>query len=369
MRIAFFTHSLRSDWNHGNAHFLRGLVTELALRGHDVTAHEPADSWSATHLVEAHGESALEGFRAVYPRLAVSVYDPAGLDLASLLDGVDLAIVHEWNEPSLVAAIGLERKRNPSLRVLFHDTHHRSVTDPSSMARYDLQHYDGVLAFGESVRARYLEKGWATRVWTFHEAADTRVFHPRESAEVLGDLVWIGNWGDGEREAELREFLIEPVRSLQLRAQVYGVRYPDRALAALEDASIAYGDFLPNYLAPALFAKYRFTVQIPRRPYTEALPGVPTIRVFEALACGIPLISAPWRDSEKLFPDGSFFKAESGAEMREIMRALVDNPELGRATAAQGLDAILSRHTCGHRATQLLSIASSIRTSHSEVAA
>ena len=49
MRIAFFCHSLRSDWNHGNAHFLRGLVTELAARGHDLIAYEPMDSWSAAN--------------------------------------------------------------------------------------------------------------------------------------------------------------------------------------------------------------------------------------------------------------------------------------------------------------------------------
>ena len=43
------------------------------------------------------------------------------------------------------------------------------------------------------------------------------------------------------------------------------------------------------------------TVHVPRRPYVDALPGIPTIRVFEALACGIPLVSAPWRDEEGLF--------------------------------------------------------------------
>ncbi len=319
--------------------------------------------------MEAHGASALEGFREVYPWLPVSVYDPAALDLPALLDGIDLAIVHEWNDPALVTAIGLERKRNRGLRVLFHDTHHRSVTDPSSMAHYDLQHYDGVLAFGESVRAQYLGKGWTARAWTFHEAADTRVFYPRTSSQLLGDVVWIGNWGDDEREAELREFLIEPVRDLKLRAQVYGVRYPDRALAALGACSISYGSFLPNYRAPSIFSKYRFTVHVPRRPYAEALPGVPTIRVFEALACGIPLISAPWQDSEKLFPEGSFLKAANGVQMRDAMGAVINDPELAKATAARGLEAIRSRHTCSHRATQLLTIYSSIQPSQAEVAA
>ncbi len=52
-------------------------------------------------------------------------------------------------------------------------------------------------------------------------------------------------------------------------------------------------------------------MHIPRRPYVESLPGIPTIRVFEALACGIPLISAPWSDSEALFrPEQDFWLAE-----------------------------------------------------------
>ena len=325
-------------------------------RGHAVTAWEPSDSWSAANLVANHGEPALDAFREAYPDLPVRVYDPATLDLSAALDAIDLAIVHEWNEPSLVAAIGSHRQRNPALRILFHDTHHRSVTDVDGLARYDLAHYDGVLAFGESVREQYRKHGWASRAWTFHEAADTRVFYPMPRGETSGDIVWIGNWGDDEREAELRGFLIEPVRDLQLRAAVCGVRYPAHALAELQRAGIAYHGWLPNYRAPAVFSQYRFTVHIPRRPYAEALPGVPTIRVFEALACGIPLISAPWTDSESLFPAGSYLTAANGAQMRLRMRAFLHDSELCRSVAQQGLAAIRQRHTCAHRATELLNI-------------
>ena len=59
MRIALYTHSIRSDWNHGNAHFLRGVVTELQARGHDVRVFEPERSWSTENLVRDHGPGAL----------------------------------------------------------------------------------------------------------------------------------------------------------------------------------------------------------------------------------------------------------------------------------------------------------------------
>ena len=55
MRFVVYTHSLVSDWNHGNAHFLRGVLRELEARGHDTLALEPADSWSRTNLIADRG--------------------------------------------------------------------------------------------------------------------------------------------------------------------------------------------------------------------------------------------------------------------------------------------------------------------------
>jgi spore maturation protein CgeB len=357
MHVVIFCHSLVSDWNHGNAHFLRGVCTELSSRGHRVDVYEPADAWSVQNLLNDAGEEPLARFAEAYPMLRSTRYDPRCLDLNKVLEGADLAIVHEWNEPELVASLGQYRANGGTCQLLFHDTHHRSVTDPGAMARYDLRHYDGVLAFGESVAEVYRRNGWAERVWVWHEAADTRVFRPQPPAYAEGDLVWVGNWGDDERTAELHEFLIGPVRDLGLRARIHGVRYPDHALRSLGEAGIEYGGWLPNFDAPGLFARYRFTVHVPRGPYASALPGVPTIRVFEALACGIPLVSAPWSDSEGLFePGADFLVARDGTEMRSHLRTLRNEPELSRSLAEHGLATIQARHTCSHRADELLRI-------------
>src|SRR5690606_5797784 len=123
------------------------------------------------------------------------------------LDGASLVIVHEWNDRNLVRRIGSHLASTRRYALLFHDTHHRSVSQPDDMAAYDLSGYDGVLAFGELVRQRYLDCGWSARAWTWHEAADVRVFQPCPDAARDGDLVWIGNWGDEERTAELETFL------------------------------------------------------------------------------------------------------------------------------------------------------------------
>ena len=360
MKFVLFYHSLVSDWNHGNAHFLRGIVAELQSRGHEVAVYEPHDAWSVRQLVADHGASAIEEWQARYPDLRSHRYRREGFDFDEALDGADVAIVHEWNEPALVASVG--EHAPASCRVLFHDTHHRSVSAPDEMARYDLRGYDGVLAFGEAVRQRYLEHGWCARAWVWHEAADTRVFHPLPRPEHRdGDLVWIGNWGDGERAAELREFLVEPVRDLGLRARLHGVRYPADALAMLKEAGIDYRGWLPNWRAPEVFARFRATVHVPRRPYVRLLPGIPTIRVFEALACGITLVSAPWDDAEHLFSPGrDFLVARDGAQMREQLRAIVNDADYASGIAAHGLATVLARHTCAHRVDELLSIVSSM---------
>ena len=352
-----FYHSLISDWNHGNAHFLRGVVSELKSRGHDVRVYEPRDAWSVQNLKkEEGGEAALAGFRETYPSLESVPYDPKRLG-THILRGADLVIVHEWNDHNLVKALGLMRATFGGFQLLFHDTHHRSVTERDSMAKYDLTHYDGVLAFGQVIRDLYLKEGWARRAWTWHEAADTRVFHPLPGRDCAGDLVWIGNWGDEERTAELHEFLLEPVKALGLKARVYGVRYPEYAKKALAAAGIEYGGWLPNHQAPEVFSQYKVTVHVPRRPYTRALPGIPTIRVFEALACGIPLVSAPWNDAEGLFTPGEdFLVARDGAEMRGHLQSLLTDKAQAKELADHGLRTIEQRHTCAHRVDELLGI-------------
>ena len=357
MRLVMFVHSLRSDWNHGNAHFLRGVVTELLSRGHDVRVYETRNAWSVSNLRSEHGDSPLREFSRAYPRLRSIEYDVASIDLDDALAGADLVLVHEWNEHDLVRRIGRHRARRGSYKLLFHDTHHRALTKPEEMSRFDLRHYDGVLAFGRVLRDLYLARGWTRRAWTWHEAADTRVFRPLAGQPCDGDLIWIGNWGDDERTAELREFLIEPVKALKLKSRIHGVRYPDYAKAQLKEAPIDYAGWLPNFRAPEVFARFGVTVHVPRRPYARALPGIPTIRVFEALACGIPLVCAPWDDVEHLFTPGrDYLVARDGAEMKRHLRAILHEPALAAQLAGDGLKTVRERHTCAHRVDELLAV-------------
>ena len=363
MRFVYFTHSLASCWNHGNAHFLRGVLRELQALGHQARAVEPAEGWSRANLVADHGESALSDFAARFPGLVTSTY-AASPDIDALTDGADVVIVHEWTEPAVVAAVGRARKRGARFSLLFHDTHHRGVSDPAAMGAIDLSGYDGVLAFGESLAAVYRSQGWGPRVFVWHEAADTALFRPPAQPMDRRGIVWVGNWGDGERSGELLQFLLQPTARVGLPLDVYGVRYPDDALRLLAIHGARYHGWLANARAPEVFARHLATVHVPRRYYATALRGIPTIRVFEALACGVPLVSAPWRDEEHLFrPGQDFLVAQDGPEMERHLAALRDDTGLRAALAANGVAIIRARHSCAHRVQELLGIVATLRQS------
>ena len=353
MRIVLFYQSLISDWNHGNAHFLRGIASELLARGHEVEVYEPRDSWSVQNLVAEYGTRPLLDFKEAFPQLTTHRYEQ--INLESILDGAQLIIVHEWNKPELIERIGEYRRSHGNFVLLFHDTHHRMAGHTT--LPFTLKDYDGVLAYGQVLTDMYVNNHWATRAWTWHEAADVRVFHPLPRTPRTLDLVWIGNWGDDERTAELDEFLVQPVKDLQLNAEVYGVRYPAAAITNLENAGIRYRGWLPNYKVPEVFASAHVTLHIPRRPYVKDLPGIPTIRPFEALACGIPLICSPWHDTEHLFTPGKdFLIANDGDEMKQLIQKVLTEPAFAEELAINGLTTIRQRHTCAHRVDELFEV-------------
>lgn len=361
LRIAMFVHSLRSDWNNGNAHFLRGLARSLVAMGHQVRCYEPAQGWSIENLLateKAAGAKEIERFYGTYPELDVRAYQQGeNLEeffLAELKD-TDILLIHEWNDPAIVDLILSIRDRY-KIRALFHDTHHRASSTPEALQKLQVGRFDGILAFGESLRQIYRQQWGVEKIWTLHEAADVSIFRPL-SMKKKTDVVWVGNWGDEERTKELREYLISPAKQLrEHRFVVYGVRYPDSGLQALAEAGIAYRGYLPNLSAPCVYAESAITVHVPRREYAAALAGIPTIRVFEALACGIPVVSAPWEDVENLFRPEDLCQVRSEKEMVRAICQLLADEKTRKEQALNGLETILQRHTCEHRAEQLTEI-------------
>ena len=361
--IAYFAHAIRSDWNNGNAHFLRGLLRALIQCGHQISIFEPEDGWSIRNLCEEErGEGSLHQFAETYPELPVEAYSSTTIapnhlrEWREKLKDIDFVILHEWNPPALAQML-LAIRKELGFHILFHDTHHRASSSPEQIRCLGLKDFDGVLAFGEALRRIYREEFNILRVWTLHEAADTTVFRPVPNYRKAQDVIWIGNWGDDERSLEIHNFLLRPALCLRERSfAVYGVRYPQYALDELSSAGIAFRGYLPNLQTPMAYGSSRLTVHIPRQQYTGAMAGIPTIRIFEALACGIPMISAPWEDREHLFSAGDICFVFNGDEMRSAIEHLLADTRAAAQQAKQGLCTVLTRHTCHHRAEQLTSI-------------
>lgn len=357
-RFAFFYQSVISDWNHGNAHFLRGLLRALQARGHACVCYEQFDNWSLVNLLRINPQ-AIETFALDFPDLHFERY-VLGPELENWLRHTlaqsDVVLVHEWNDPSIIRLVG-KLASQIGVRAYFHDTHYRVVLDEAHRRSLGLEQYAGILAYSPSVAEQYRALGFE-RVHVFHEAADTTVFEPLPVPKTT-DVVFVGNYGDGDRSDELEDFVFGPRPSLPaLRYAVYGVRYPEEVVARLNNGlDISYGGWLPNIRVPRVYSSARVVLHIPRRQYVELLPGTPTIRVFEALASGACLISLPWDDTDHLFDAGEDYAvAHSPKEMRDLIDWLCADDAARNGFGEHGRRTILARHTCGHRADQLLEV-------------
>jgi spore maturation protein CgeB len=357
-RFGFFYQSVISDWNHGNAHFVRGLARALQARGQRVTCFEQVDNWSLMNLLRV-APDAVARFRTRFPDIAFQRYtlgpDLEGWLRARLAD-MDVALVHEWNDPSVIQLLG-RLCRELGVRSVFHDTHYRVVLDAAYRSQLGLEQFDLVLAYSPSLAQRYADLG-IQQVRVLHEAADTTVFTPVDVPKTT-DVVFVGNYGDGDRSDELEDYVFEPRRELpHLSYAVYGVRYPEEVVSRLSNGlDISYRGWLPNVLVPRVYSAARVVLHVPRRQYVDLLPGTPTIRVFEALASGACLVSLPWQDTDRLFEAGAVYAvAHSPREMRDLLAWLCSDDAARQRFGQRGRATILARHTCQHRADQLLGL-------------
>src|SRR5205085_882259 len=134
----------------------------------------------------------------------------------------------------------------------------------------------------------------------------------------------------------------------------HGVLYPESALDRLKRAGIEYRGYLPNLKGPEAYGESRLALHVPRKQYANGLSGIPTIRVFEALACGAALVCSPWTDAEGLFrPGEDYVVAKDGPAMKVEIEHLLHDDAARQQLAAAGLESVRARHTCKHRAAQL----------------
>ncbi|MBN8864053.1 MAG: glycosyltransferase [Sphingobacteriales bacterium] len=354
MKIAYFCHSVISDWTNENAHFFRGIARALSQMGHEVRFYESINNWSLTKLLRHEGATAIDEFRSYYPDLQLVRYRAGQPDLSSIVQETDLVIVHDWNDPELLVRLSLLR-RQFAFRLMFQDTCHRPLASAGTPAPYDLSGVAGILVFSSVLKSVYRRHWPRIPVLVWHPAADTSVFKPVKAAGYEGEMVWIGNWGSGERGQELFHWLAEPVAKLGIKATVYGTCFSDSAKRGLAQAGISYGGWVPDFSVPEIFARFLFTVYVPPHTSRNQSETGPGIQPFKAMACGIPLITTDWHDDDSLFTAGyDYLKVRSREELMGYMQRLRKDTALRQMLAGNALSTINKRHTCRHRAVQLI---------------
>ncbi len=348
MKIAVFCQSLVTDYNYPIAHFLRGLISEIQ-KNHEVVVYEKEQNEPLSSTLKDYGKTPVNEYYRYYPQLNSVTYDYDSV--AECVKGFDLVLVHSGTD-MVTLNILTELKLKNSFRFVFYDDGFSFVDNLPLVCEMIVPVCDMVVVNCHYIRELYMKVMDGCDVEYLPYGIDLNVFHPR-SAEKEQTAVLNLDWSDECSVEELEEFFIKPVRDLRIKASVYGSRYPRHVKKILADHSIAYKGWLPSFKLPEVFAHYTTAVHLPAKDSLEVRAGSASMRMLESIASGIPVISAPWKNSEKvLTPARDYLQAGDSYEMTHYMLEMM-NSTLCEVISGHGLKLISSRHTCRLRAQEL----------------
>jgi spore maturation protein CgeB len=344
MKIVILGLSITSSWGNGHATTFRGLVRELARRGHDVLFLErdqpwyaqnrdlPAPPWGTTllygsldELHEEHGEAVRDADLVI-----VGSYVPDGVRVGDWVQQRAQGIRAFYDIDTPVTLAKLARGDHEYL-------HPRQIP-----------HYDLYLSFTGGPTLKRLEHDFqAPRARVLYCSFDPELYFP-EAQEPEWDLGYMGTYSD-DRQPSVKALLLEPARlHPQGRFIVAGPQYP---ATGEWPANVTYAP----HLAPAehrrFYNRQRFTLNVTRQDMIRA-GWSPSVRLFEAAACGTPIISDRWPGLESLLvPHQEILLVDRTADVLDILRRLREDERLRMAERARRR--ILAQHTAAHRAEEL----------------
>jgi spore maturation protein CgeB len=344
VKIVLLGLSITSSWGNGHATNYRALVRALAERGHDVLFLERDVPWYAAHrdlpeppwgMAELYGSVA--DLRA---RFGASLAQADLVLVGSYVrEGVAVA---EW---ALDAAGGVVAFWDIDTPVTLAKL---AADDDEYLSRTLVPRFDLYLSFtGGPTLSRLQAEYGARAARAFYCIADPQAYRPL-AVEERWLLGYLGTYA-ADRQPGLERLLLEPARRLPHRALVLaGPQYP-RELAW--PVNLERIDHLAPAEHPAFYAAQRFTVNVTREPMLAA-GWSPSVRLFEAAACGVPVISDRWPGLERFFrPGEEILVAGSADEVVELLRGI--SPDQARAIGAAARARVLADHTPERRAKEL----------------
>jgi spore maturation protein CgeB len=186
------------------------------------------------------------------------------------------------------------------------------------------------------------------RALAFHCLVDPEGYAPRPEVGLRWDLGYLGTYSD-DRQPALDALLVEPARrDPSLRAIVAGPQYPE----AIEwPPNVERVEHLPPAEHPRFYAAQRLTVSVTRADMMRA-GWSPSVRLFEAAACAVPVVTDPWPGVEDFFAPGSEILVARGPE--DVAAHLALSEEELRAVGERARARVLAEHTAEHRAAELV---------------
>lgn len=342
MRIAVLGLSITSSWGNGHATTYRALLRALAARGHDITFLERDAEWYA-------GNRDLPD----PPYCAVGLYQSTGeLEdrFASIIREADVVVVGSYVPDGI--AVGDVVHRIATGVTAFYD-----IDTPVTLARLpgvdyitpaQIPRYDVYLSFTGGPTLDVLEGRHGARlVRALYCSVDPDLHYPDPGAAIDADLGYLGTYSD-DRQPILESLMLTPARAWpEGRFIVAGPQYPE----GIEwPPNVARAIHLSPEHHRAFYNRLRYTLNITRRDMVAA-GFSPSVRLFEAAACGTPIISDAWPGLEGLLTPGSEILLSKGpSETLQYLRELGEEDR--RALAARARARVLGAHTSAHRALE-----------------
>jgi spore maturation protein CgeB len=342
LRLVVFGLTLSSSWGNGHATTYRALLKAFAARGHDITFFERDESWYAENRDLAEPE---------FCRLVLYRNETDLARFEKLIERADAIIIGSFvrDGVSLVRRF-CARKEGVTA---FYD-----IDTPVTMAKLAggecdylapavMPDFDLYLSFTGGPFLRRIEKTYGVkRAVPLYCSVDETLYRPLR-AKPKWDLSYIGTYSR-DRQPTLRRLLIETARRRpEMRFAVAGPQYPDDI--SWPD-NVERFEHVPPDDHPAFYAASRFTLNVTRRDMIEAGYS-PSVRLFEAGACGCSVLSDAWNGLQTVFEPGREIVICKDAG--DVLAAL-DMPEATRRAIAKAYRRrVLSEHTGEHRAREL----------------
>ena len=346
MKIVIFGLTITSSWGNGHATTYRSLCKALAQRGHQILFIEKDVEWYRSNRDLPSP-----------PFCTVHLYEAWNAEAAALLrhcDGADAIVVGSYF-PDAIAATGalLDRGRGP---LMFYDidtpitmTHLRAHGGSEYLDASLIPHYAAYLSFTGGPVLKELEAVFhSPRAVAFYCSVDAAMYQPTACvAEYACDLSYLGTYAP-DRQPKLLRLLNETAASLPERKfLVAGPLYPQDTPWSSNVGRIVH---LAPPQHPAFYSSSRFTLNLTRDDMVAAGYS-PSVRLFEASACGAAIVSDAWLGLEEfLTPGEEILLADTAMEVTDILTGLSEEDRLYLGRRAR--ERILAEHTSEHRARQ-----------------